>query len=105
MIVANAQFSIGDKIEHQLFGYRGVVLDVDTHFQLSEEWYEKNPKAAAPKDAPWYHVLVHDTAQMAYVAEVNLAKDESSKHIDHPIVSLCFDKLAGGRYQRRGAMQ
>jgi heat shock protein HspQ len=48
-----ARFAIGDVVEHRLFGYRGVVLDVDASFQLSDEWYEEVARSRPPKHAPW----------------------------------------------------
>ena len=38
--ISNAKFSVGDLVHHQLFSYRGVVIDVDPTFQSTEEWYE-----------------------------------------------------------------
>jgi heat shock protein HspQ len=38
--ITRAQFAIGDLIHHQIFDYRGVIVDVDPNFQSTEEWYE-----------------------------------------------------------------
>jgi heat shock protein HspQ len=38
--ISRSKFSVGDVIHHQLFDYRGVVVDVDATFQSTEEWYE-----------------------------------------------------------------
>jgi heat shock protein HspQ len=81
-----AGFSIGDLIRHRLFEYRGVVVDVDSTFQLAEEWYEAMAKSRPPKDKPWYHVLVHGSTQITYVAERNLERDASAKPISHPMI-------------------
>lgn len=105
MEITQAKFNIGQKVRHNLFGYRGVVLDVDAVFGLSEEWYARNGKSKPAKDAPWYHVLVHDTSQMAYVAQMNLQSDMTEEEIEHPVVDLCFDIDAQGHYQRRLRMQ
>ncbi|MCH7666958.1 MAG: heat shock protein HspQ, partial [Acidobacteria bacterium] len=35
-----ARFEMGQVVDHLLFGYRGVIYDVDPTFQQSEEWYE-----------------------------------------------------------------
>ena len=55
--IASADFSVGELILHKRFEYRGVVVDVDPTFQLSEEWYDQVARSRPPKDAPWYHVL------------------------------------------------
>ncbi len=103
--IVTARFAIGQKVKHHLFDYRGIVLDVDCSFQLSDEWYSKMAKSQPSKTEPWYHVLVHDTAQLTYVAEANLGLDSSLESIDHPVVDLCFDKDASGKYQRRLSVQ
>jgi len=92
---------MGQKIRHRLFDYRGVILDVDSEFQLSDDWYNKMAKTQPAKDEPWYHILVHESAQMTYVAEANLELDGSEEQIDHPVIDLCFDIDAQGQYQRR----
>ena len=52
-------FSIGQQVSHRLFNYLGLIYDVDLEFSGSEEWYEKMARTRPPKNAPWYHVLVH----------------------------------------------
>ena len=66
------KYSIGQLIQHVLFDYRGVIVDVDPFFQGTEEWYDKMARSKPPKDQPWYHVVVHDATHMTYVAERNL---------------------------------
>jgi heat shock protein HspQ len=95
-----AMFSIGDVVEHRLFGYRGVVVDVDPCFALSEEWYENVARSRPPKDAPWYHVLVHDSDAPRYVAQQNLRTDPSGLPVHNPDLSTFFDEFAEGRYVR-----
>ena len=103
--ISSAKYNIGQKIRHRLFEYRGVVLDVDSRFQLSDEWYAEMAKNMPSKDEPWYHVLVHESAQMTYVAEANITFDNSQDQIEHPVVELCFDIDAQGKYQRRLSVQ
>ncbi|HAB30308.1 MAG TPA: heat shock protein HspQ, partial [Gemmatimonadetes bacterium] len=50
----SARFSVGDVVQHKLFDYRGVIVDVDTHFQGTEEWYEVVARSRPPKHRPWY---------------------------------------------------
>lgn len=96
-----AQFRPGQLIHHKLFGYRGVVVDVDPVFQGSEEWYERMAKSRPPKDAPWYHVLVHEADHATYVAERNLDADHSMKPIRHPKLGAHFDRFEKGAYVPR----
>ena len=37
---SSVRFSIGDLVQHELFGYRGVVLGADPQFEGTDEWYE-----------------------------------------------------------------
>ncbi len=93
-----AKFSIGQCIHHKLFAYRGVIIDVDPIFLGSDDWYEDIAKSRPPKDEPWYHVLVHDAQNETYVAERNLAGDESLEPVDHPLVDEFFDGFEQGVY-------
>ena len=68
---STALFHVGQIVRHQLFGYRGAIFDVDPTFQGTEDWYETVARSRPPKDAPWYHVMVHDAEHTTYVAERN----------------------------------
>ena len=96
-----ARFSVGEVIQHRRFGYRGVIVDVDPVFEGSEQWYETVAKSRPPKDAPWYHVLVHDAAHMTYVAERHLERDTADAPIRHPLLREFFDRCTDGRYVRQ----
>jgi heat shock protein HspQ len=95
-----ARFAIGELVQHRLFGYRGVVFDVDASFGLSEEWYDTVARSRPPKDKPWYQVLVHGTGSTTYVAERNLEADRSKAPVEHPLVERLFTRFENGRYIR-----
>ena len=95
---SNCKFSIGDIIHHFRFDYRGVIYDVDATFQGTEEWYNQMAKSKPPRDQPWYHVLVDQSASMTYVAERNLEADSSSTPIEHPLVDQYFSQFKNGKY-------
>lgn len=57
--ITQVKFSVGDLVQHRRFNYRGVIVDVDSFFRGSDEWYELVAKSRPPKNKPWYHVLVH----------------------------------------------
>jgi len=96
--ITNAKYSIGDLIHHKLFDYRGVIVDLDAGFQLSEDWYQQVAQSRPPKDEPWYHVLTDRSTNMTYVAEQNLEPDTSGKSIDNPMVRAFFTNLHDGHY-------
>ncbi len=96
--IPKAKYSIGDLIHHKLFDYRGVIVDIDPDFQLTDEWYEMVARSRPPKNEPWYHVLVHEATNSTYVAEQNLEPDPSGKTINHPMVEKFFTELRNGRY-------
>lgn len=54
MTVVKPKFAIGQLVHHRLFDYRGVVVDIDATFSLSQAWYDQVAKSRPPKDAPWY---------------------------------------------------
>ena len=93
-----AKFSIGQCIHHRLFDYRGVVVDVDPEFQGSDDWYESVAKSQPPRDEPWYHVLVHNADNETYVAERNLAVDDSNEPVNHPLLQEFFVDFEQGIY-------
>lgn len=98
---AVARFHVGQVIHHRLFGYRGVIVDVDPDFQGSEEWYARVAKSQPPKDRPWYRVLVDDAEYVAYVAERNLEFDDSGDPVTHPLMDNFFTTYSNGAYVSR----
>jgi heat shock protein HspQ len=101
---SRARFAPGELIQHSRFDYRGVIVDVDPVFELDDEWYERVARSRPPKDKPWYHVLVHDTDQITYVAERHLERDASEQPIRHPLLDHFFERFRSGHYTRRGAV-
>ena len=97
-MMKQAKFSIGQCIHHRLFGYRGVIVDVDPGFQGSEEWYQQVARTRPPKDEPWYHVLVHDSNDETYVAERNIVADDSKEPVVHPLIGEFFTGFNHGLY-------
>jgi heat shock protein HspQ len=95
-----ARFHVGQPIHHKLFDYRGVIVDVDPDYQGSPEWYREMARSRPPKDAPWYHILVHGADHWTYVAERNLERDNSGEPVDHPDIGI-FEEFSNGEYFRR----
>jgi heat shock protein HspQ len=101
MTHGSCRFDIGQIVHHLLFDYRGVIVDVDATFQGTAEWYEQMAKSHPPKNRPWYHVLVHGSDHMTYVAERNLEADLSKLPVEHPLVNSFFTDFKDGRYLGR----
>lgn len=95
------KFFVGQVVHHRLFGYRGVVFDIDPDFQGSEAWYRAMARTRPPKDKPWYNVLVENAAHTTYVAERNLEPDPTGGPIDHPAVEVLFEGYRDGHYVPR----
>ncbi len=93
-----AKFSIGQRIVHRIFSYRGVIFNVDAEFSGDERWYDEVAVSRPPKSEPWYYVLPDGKRHTTYVAERNLTTDDSLKEIDHPLVENFFDGLNEGGY-------
>ena len=94
-----ANYALGQIIHHRLFGYRGVIFEIDPEFMLTEEWYEQVAKSRPPKDEPWYHVLVDNAQHTTYVAEQNLEPTDALQAIDHPAINDIFTSFQNGKYQ------
>ena len=92
------KYHVGQIVDHNKFGYRGVIYDVDAHFSASEEWYEAVAKSRPPKDAPWYHVLVDGSDSVTYVAERNLSSAMDNSEINHPLVEVYFQGFNHDHY-------
>jgi len=100
-----AKFSVGQIVQHKLFGYRGLIFDVDPEFSNDEEWYEQMARTRPPKDKPWYHVLVDGAEHVTYVAERNLEVAENTADpIEHPLLAELFAQSHEQGYTPRGTV-
>lgn len=102
---SRARFDVGEIVHHRLFGYRGVIFDVDPVFSGTEEWYDKVAKSRPPRDRPWYHVLPDGATHTTYVAQRNLEPldDERRLPINHPLLERLFERFEEGAYVPRDA--
>lgn len=103
---STAKYPIGNQVKHRIFGFRGVIFDVDPVFANSEEWYESIPENVRPKrDQPFYHLFAEapDKAPyVAYVSEQNLVDDdEQDEPISHPEIEDIFEDFIDGRFVLR----
>lgn len=101
MTAAEAKFSIGQLVQHRMFDYRGVIIDVDPQYQGSNEWYDMVARSRPPREKPWYHVLVDGSDGQTYVAERNLGPDNTGTSIQHPKIHLYFEDLSPKGYVAR----
>ena len=93
-----AKFSIGQRVCHKTFFYRGVIFNVDAEFSGDDRWYDDVALSRPPKTEPWYHILPDGKQHTTYVAERNLAIDENIKKIDHPLLESFFDDMNESGY-------
>jgi heat shock protein HspQ len=105
-INSTAKYPIGNQVKHRIFGFRGVIFDVDPVFANSEEWYESIPENVRPKrDQPFYHLFAeapNKAPYVAYVSEQNLVEDdEQSEPISHPEIDDVFDDFIDGKFVLR----
>jgi heat shock protein HspQ len=99
-----ARFAIGDVVQHRLFGFRGVIFDVDPQFANTDDWYQSIPEDIRPsKDQPFYHLLAEngEDSYVAYVSEGNLLPDDSGEPVGHPQAPMLFSGFKNGHYVRR----
>ncbi|MDD9877323.1 MAG: heat shock protein HspQ [Magnetovibrio sp.] len=107
-VVASAKFEIGMPVKHRVYGFRGVIFDVDPVFNNTDEWWESIPEDVRPrKNQPFYHLLAETpeperSPYIAYVSEQNLvAEDENADPIDHPELDEFFVGMEDGRFVLR----
>ena len=101
-----AKYTIGAQVKHRIFGFRGVIFDVDPIFSNSEEWYLSIPEDFRPKkNQPFYHLLAETPEKapyVAYVSEQNLVlDDEENDPIWHPEMGEYFEDIVDGRFVLR----
>lgn len=94
-----ATFFVGQLVDHLLFDYRGVIIDVDPCFMMTDDWYQLMARSRPPKDRPWYRVLVHNSNHETYVAEQNLSNSADTGPVNHPEIGLYFSRFEDGKYQ------
>ncbi len=94
------KFRVGQLIHHKKFDYRGVIFQVDAIFKGTDAWYEQVAKSRPPRDQPWYHVMVHNSASTTYVAERHLGEDMEKTLINNPIIAKVFSSIENGEYRR-----
>ncbi|MBT7944399.1 MAG: heat shock protein HspQ, partial [Alphaproteobacteria bacterium] len=103
-----AKFHIGMSVRHRIYGFRGIIFDVDPEFDNTEEWYDGIPEDVRPrKDQPFYHLFAETTDKspyVAYVSEQNLEPDDDADLIHHPGLSEYFDVQADGSLSLRSKM-
>jgi heat shock protein HspQ len=83
------EFEVGQIVEHKIYEYRGLIVEIDPSCMASEDWYRSN-QTQPEKNQPWYHILVDGAHHITYVAESNLLKDSLKKSVVHPMLNLFF---------------
>ena len=104
-VVGTAKFEIGMPVKHRVYGFRGVIFDVDPIFNNTEEWWESIPEDVRPrKNQPFYHLLAETpeperSPYIAYVSEQNLVPEEwDDDPISHPELEEFFEGMEDGRF-------
>jgi heat shock protein HspQ len=92
-------FFPGQLVEHQRYGYRGLVVDVDFYCRADDSWYLRN-NTQPTRFQPWYHVLVDLSDAVTYAAESSLGTDALASPIQHPYLDHFFESQFDGRYHR-----
>ncbi len=92
-------FKPGECVHHVRYGYRGIIVEADRECKATDDWYYGNQTQPSRYQA-WYHVLVHGSDQVTYVAEINLKKDTSKEKIKHSLLSYFFKKDKKGNQIR-----
>ncbi|MFQ5507878.1 MAG: heat shock protein HspQ [Leptospirillia bacterium] len=92
-------FYAGQVVYHAIYGYRGVVVDVDPSCMADDSWYAAG-ESQPDRHQPWYHVLVHNSMQVTYAAQSSLSTDDTGDEVVHPYVPYFFSEFRDGDYIR-----
>ena len=92
-------FSVGQMMTHRRYDYHGLIVNVTMECQADDTWYYRN-RTQPRREQPWYHVLVHESDQVTYVAHANIKTDNSLESITHPLISTFFSHGPDGGYLR-----
>ena len=81
------EFEVGQIVEHKIYEYRGLIVEIDPSCMASEDWYRSN-QTQPEKNQPWYHILVDGTHHITYVADVHRNSGGDSK-VEKSRVAVC----------------
>jgi len=93
-----AKFFIGQLVTVNSQEIRGVVVDVDAEFSLSDESFNQLPRPAEVENQPWYKILIDGQSSAAYIAEPNLEDDECKDEVENPMIYDFFSGFDEGSY-------
>ncbi len=71
-----SKFNIGQQVRHKLFGFLGVIIDIDYEYSLLESNIKKLSINKAFKKTPWYHVIMED--DNGYPVHIYLSESQLS---------------------------
>ncbi len=88
-----SKFNIGQQVRHKLFGFLGVIIDIDYKYNYTELNLDKKLINKTFKKSPWYHVIMED--DNGYPIHTYLAEDQLSweNQIEH-FETSSLDKLS-----------
>jgi heat shock protein HspQ len=95
------RFTVGELVRHEVFHYRGAVVDVDPFYMGTEDWYDHVYLDRPARDRPWYLILVDHLDCLSYVPEGNLNRDQDGDPICNRLIDCYFSGFGYGRYQIR----
>ena len=101
-------FNIGDIVKHRIYPFRGVIVDVDPEFSITEEWYQSIPAEIRPsREQPYYHLMAENTETFytAYVSQQNLVSDGENGPLEHPDLEEIFSGMDHGKYHLRNEVR
>jgi heat shock protein HspQ len=98
-LVGQGAIRPGRVVRHRETGLRALVVERDPRCAGNEAWY--GARARRPRrDQPWFHVLVHGSANVGYVAEEDLEPELLPVPVTHPLVLLYFRAFDAQGYRR-----
>ncbi|MCR3755116.1 MAG: Heat shock protein HspQ [Candidatus Westeberhardia cardiocondylae] len=85
--IITSKFGIGQQIRHKIFGYLGVIIDVDPEYSLDKPSLNEISIDDNLKKTPWYHVIMEDDDGRpihTYLSEVQIGHELFPIHPEQP---------------------
>ncbi len=92
-MIISSKFNIGQQVRHKLFGFLGVIVDIDYKYNYTELNLDEKLINKTFKKSPWYHVIMEDDHGYpihTYLAEAQLSWENKIEHFEQS----SLDKLS-----------
>ncbi|SFM90997.1 heat shock protein HspQ [Izhakiella capsodis] len=91
-----SKFGIGQQVRHKMFGFLGVVVDVDPVYSLDAPAFDEVANSEQLRGSPWYHVVMEDGDGQpvhTYLAEIQLSWEAPAEYPEQSSLDELADSI------------